>query len=91
MKHLLILTALLLSSAAHADTTTYDVAGMHCGSCAKSIQAQVCKMDGIEKCDVTVGKIVISSKKGVVLSQDQIQAAVSKAGDYKITGAHKDK
>jgi mercuric ion binding protein len=91
VKHLMILTALLLSSAAFAESTAYEVEGMHCGSCAKSIQAQVCKLDGVDKCDVTVGKVLISSKKGVNLSQEQIQAAISKAGDYKITGSHKEK
>jgi mercuric ion binding protein len=91
LKHLMILTALLLSSSAFAESTAYDVEGMHCGSCAKSIQAQVCKLDGVEKCDVTVGKVLISAKKGVILSQEQIQAAISKAGDYKITGSHKEK
>jgi copper chaperone CopZ len=91
MKHLMICAALLLSSSAFAESTSYDIEGMHCGSCAKSIQAQVCKLDGVEKCDVTVGKVMISAKKGITLSQDQIQAAISKAGDYKITGSRKEK
>lgn len=91
MKKALIFTTLLLSQAALAETVTYNVEGMHCGSCAKAIQAQVCKMDGLEKCEVSVGKVVISSKTGVNISQDQIQAAISKAGEYKITGSSKAK
>lgn len=91
MKKALVLTALLLSQTALAETITYDVEGMHCGSCAKAIQAQVCKMDGLDKCDVTVGKVVISPKKGINISQDQIQAAISKAGEYKVTGSTKSK
>nr|BFD62445.1 hypothetical protein BdHM001_11260 [Bdellovibrio sp. HM001]BFD67650.1 hypothetical protein HAGR004_26720 [Bdellovibrio sp. HAGR004] len=91
MKLLLAATALLFSQAALAETITYNVEGMHCGSCARAIKAQVCTMEGLEKCDVTVGKVVISPKAGVSISQDQIQAAISKAGEYKITNSTKSK
>ncbi|MEK2644874.1 heavy-metal-associated domain-containing protein [Bdellovibrio sp. BCCA] len=91
MKKALVLTALLLSQTALAETITYAVEGMHCGSCAKAIKAQVCKMDGLEKCDVTMGKVVISPKTGINISQEQIQAAISKAGEYKVTGSTKSK
>lgn len=91
MKTLLVATALFFSQAALAETITYDVEGMHCGSCARAIKAQVCKMDGIEKCDVTVGKVVLSPKAGSTISQDQIQAAISKAGEYKIINSSKSK
>lgn len=91
MKKALIFATLLLSQAVLAETITYDVKGMHCGSCAKAIKAEVCKMDGLEKCDVTIGKVVISPKTGVTISQDQIQAAISKAGEYKVTGSTKTK
>lgn len=91
MKKSLILAVLLLSQTALAETITYNVEGMHCGSCAKAIKAQVCKMEGLESCDVTLGKVVISPKTGVAISQDQIQSAVSKAGEYKIIGSSKSK
>ncbi len=87
MKKALIITALLFSQAALADTITYDVEGMHCGSCAKSIKAQVCKMDGLEKCEVSMGKIVITPKAGISITQDQVQSAVTEAGEYKVTGS----
>ena len=79
--------SLLIASSAFAETTTYNVEGMHCGSCAKAISAQVCKIQGIEKCDVTVGKVVITPKAGSTITQAQVQTEMSKAGDYKITGA----
>ncbi|WII71452.1 heavy metal-associated domain-containing protein [Bdellovibrio sp. 22V] len=91
MKKALIFAALLISQTALAETITYNVEGMHCGSCAKAIQAQVCKMDGLEKCEVSVGKVVISPKAGINFSQEQIQAAISKAGEYKVTGSSKSK
>ncbi|MGZ3770342.1 MAG: heavy-metal-associated domain-containing protein [Bdellovibrio sp.] len=91
MKKAFILISLFLSQTVFAETVTYNVQGMHCGSCAKMIKAEVCKMDGLEKCDVTMGKVVISPKTGVTINQDQIQAAISKAGEYKITGSTKSK
>jgi Copper chaperone len=87
MKKILVSLSLVIASSALAETTTYTVEGMHCGSCAKAITAQVCKMDGIDKCDVTVGKVVITPKSGATITQEQVQTAMSKVGDYKITGA----
>ncbi|UOF02572.1 heavy-metal-associated domain-containing protein [Bdellovibrio reynosensis] len=91
MKKALVLAALLFAQISFAETTTYKVEGMHCGSCAKSIKAHVCKMEGLEKCEVSVGKVVISPKAGVIIPQEKIQAEMSKAGDYKITGSETSK
>ena len=89
MKTAALLITLLIGSAALADTTTYNVEGMHCGSCAKNVKAEVCKIDGLERCDVTTGKVVITPKTGFKISQDQIQSAIKEAGEYKITGSQK--
>jgi copper chaperone CopZ len=86
-----ILASLLIPFFAFAETTTYSVEGMHCGSCAKAIEAQVCKADGLEKCSVSLGQVVITPKAGIHFSQEQIQSLVSKAGDYKVTGAKNSK
>lgn len=86
-----ILVSLFIPFFAHAETTTYTVEGMHCSACAKSIKAQVCKMDGLEKCDVTVGKIMITPKAGIQFSKEQIQSSISKVGDYKVTGSQTEK
>lgn len=91
MKTTLLLASLLVSSLALAETTAYEVEGMHCGACAKKVKAEVCNMPGIQSCDVSVGKVKISTKKGVEISQDQIQAAIAKAGEYKIIGSEKSK
>ncbi|MBV2167127.1 MAG: heavy-metal-associated domain-containing protein [Bdellovibrio sp.] len=91
MKKAFIIATLLISQTALAETITYNIEGMHCNSCVRSIKAQVCNMEGLEKCDVSMGKLVISPKTGINISQDQIQAAVTKAGEYKITGSSKSK
>lgn len=84
MKTSILLITLLFGLSAFAEMTTYNVEGMHCGSCAKSIKKEVCTMKGIEKCEVTQGKLSITPKAGVVISQEQVQTALSKAGEYKI-------
>lgn len=75
----------LFSLPVFAGTQTYTVSGMTCNSCVKSVKAKVCQMEGIEKCDVTVGKVVLTPKTGFQLPKDQIEAAIAKAGDYKVT------
>ncbi|QDK37190.1 heavy-metal-associated domain-containing protein [Bdellovibrio sp. NC01] len=91
MNKAILIISLLFTSAAFADTTTYEVEGMHCGGCAKMIQSKVCGMDGMEKCEVTMGKIVVATKPGITISQEKIQEAMAKAGDYKITGSKSSK
>lgn len=91
MKKALFIASLLFSLSALAEPTTYNVDGMHCGSCVKAIKAQVCKMDGLESCDVSMGKVIVTPKAGVSITQDQIQAAISKAGEYKVNGPAKGK
>lgn len=90
-KALLILLSSAIALPAFAESLEYTVEGMHCGSCAKAIQAQVCKLEGLESCEVTVGKISLSPKAGVKVSQEQVEALMSKAGPYKITGSHSKK
>lgn len=84
-KYILSLVLVLSATPALAETTTYKVAGMHCASCAGMAKAEVCKIEGIEKCTVSVGKIVITSKPNAKVSKDQIQTALSKAGEFNIT------
>ena len=79
-----IATTLLftLPLTANAADYEYKIKGMHCGGCVKSIKAKVCKLEGIEKCEVAVGSLKISTKDPVVFTPEQIQDALSKAGEY---------
>ena len=77
----------LASLSSHAETANYDVEGMHCGSCAAMIKEKLCKMDGLEKCDVSSGKITLISKDGIKLDTKKVQDLVSQAGEYKISEA----
>lgn len=69
-----------------ADTTTYNVTGMTCNSCVKAIKAQVCKIEGLESCEVSVGKVILSTKAGVTVNEQAVKDAVERAGDYKVSG-----
>lgn len=87
MKALVIALA-LTAGIAHADTTVYKVKGMHCGACVQALDAKVCKMDGVEKCEVKMGQIAITPKTGLTITQDQVQAKMSEVGDdYKIVSS----
>lgn len=90
-KALLLILSSVLTLPALANSIEYTVEGMHCGSCAKAIKAQVCKLEGLESCDVTVGKITLSPKAGVSVTKEQIEALMTKAGPYKITNSSSSK
>ncbi|MNL43321.1 hypothetical protein D3C87_1658280 [compost metagenome] len=86
MTKFLVLFLITLGLQANATETTYDVEGMHCSACAKSIQSKLCNSETYEKCEVSVGKIIVAPKAGISISKEQIQQAISKAGEYKIIG-----
>lgn len=82
---------LLFSSFAMADTATYQVKGMHCGSCAKSIETSVCKMEGVKSCkaEVTdtknqIGKLTVITEDGKPIDPSKVAELVSAAGSYTI-------
>jgi copper chaperone CopZ len=89
MKKFLVLISLcvpLFSMAGATSPSTYTVSGMTCGNCVKAVKAQVCKLDGIEKCEVSVGKVVLTPKAGAALDDLKVTKAIEKAGEYKVTG-----
>lgn len=88
MNHSVILSAILtvFSATAPADTGRFAVSGMHCSACAKSIAAKVCKMEGVEKCDVKVGSIEMTTKEGTALDAKKVEELVAATSDeYKVT------
>lgn len=90
MKKLITLFT-FLSISAFADTYTLTIEGMHCGSCAKAIAAKICKNDQFKSCDVSVGKAIITTEKGVSINNEEITALIAKAGDYKVKEIKADK
>lgn len=84
MKYILAL-ALSLPFFSFAETYTIAVEGMTCSSCAKAVRKQVCAIEGVDSCQVEIGKVVLTSKAGATISTEAIKSAVDKAGDYKVT------
>lgn len=79
MRSLSIVTLTYLALAvgnAQAETKSYTMSGMTCGSCVKSVSAQVCKLPGVEKCEVDINKMTLTGK----LDDKAISQAVEKAG-----------
>lgn len=85
MKLSFFAATLFLPLFAMAGPSTYKVSGMTCGSCVKAVKAKVCKLEGVEKCEVTIGKVILTAKPGVTLDDKMVSAAVEKAGEYKVT------
>lgn len=75
----LLVFAALTSS---AETSTFPVKGMTCGACVKSIEAKVCALDFVDKsqCNVSIGKVVLTSKKGKTIDAKAVASAVEAAG-----------
>ncbi len=61
-------------------TTTYQVAGMTCGHCARAITAEIGALTGV--CEVSVdlptGTVTVLSERE--LARDEVAAAVDEAG-----------
>ncbi|MEU2203105.1 heavy metal-associated domain-containing protein [Microbacterium oleivorans] len=62
------------------ETTEFQVTGMTCGHCEKSVRDEVSKVAGVTDIDVNVGtgKLVVSSSQPVEVSA--VIAAVDEAG-----------
>lgn len=74
---------LIFSSLALADSKVYSVQGMHCGDCAKKIEAGLCPAIGAETCQVEIGQVTLVSKKP--LDDAKVAKLIKEAGHYKVT------
>jgi copper chaperone len=75
---------LIFSSVALADTKSYNVTGMTCESCVKSVKSKVCGLKDVEKCEVEVGKVTLTSKG--TLNDKTVSEAIAAAG-FKVAEA----
>ena len=96
MKVLVALSALVFSLSAQAETTTFNVKGMHCGACAKSIEEKVCAMEGVKECKAqltkgkkNMGTLTITTDEGTAIDTAKVTELVGEAGDYTIVKAPK--
>ncbi|MBX3042008.1 MAG: heavy-metal-associated domain-containing protein [Bdellovibrionaceae bacterium] len=71
------LVVLVMPFSTLAETKTYTLEGMTCQSCVKSVKAQVCKIPGLDTCEVELNKVTLSGK---TLDEKLIESAITKAG-----------
>jgi copper chaperone CopZ len=86
MKRMIALS-LFLPALAFAEASTYTVSGMTCKACVKAVKAKVCKLEGVKKCDVSIGKVILTPKEGATIDDLKVSSAVQSAGKYEVTGS----
>jgi copper chaperone len=61
-------------------TSTYDVVGMSCDHCARSVSKEIRKIDGVDAVDVDLARGVVTVSSAAGLGESQVASAVSEAG-----------
>ncbi|CAA9221475.1 MAG: Copper(I) chaperone CopZ [uncultured Acidimicrobiales bacterium] len=66
-------------------TTTYDVKGMTCGHCVRSVTEEISELEGVSSVDVDLekGTAVVTGDAEV----EDVRSAVTEAG-FEVTGVH---
>ena len=70
-------------------STIYTVTGMTCDSCARAIKDSVSTVDGVGGVAVEIiadgeSRLIFKHKDDVVLDRSAIEAAVHRAGEYRL-------
>ncbi|MBX3440413.1 MAG: heavy-metal-associated domain-containing protein, partial [Planctomycetaceae bacterium] len=63
---------------------TYEVQGMHCGSCAAKVAGAIREIPGVRRADVTIASRRADVEAEAPLDLDQLNQAVSRVGDYRV-------
>lgn len=75
---------LFFAGLAFAETGEFEISGMKCQSCVKNLKNKVCALEGIESCEIDVGKMKLTTKQGSKLDIEKIKKAVNFNGNYNI-------
>ena len=97
MKKLIPALILTLALPALAETATFKVTGMHCGSCEQSVEAAVCKkMEGVTACKAKIinekketGELTITTAEGTTLDAKKVEELISASGEFHIRKSSK--
>lgn len=76
-----LLTLGLSSSICLAETANFKVTGMTCQACVKSVKAHVCGLKGVKKCEVEIGKVVLTPKDGQTIDRKEVAKAIKAADE----------
>ena len=61
-------------------TNTYTVVGMTCDHCARAVQSEVAKLDGVESVDVDLDSGTVTVESTTPIDDDAFATAVDEAG-----------
>lgn len=61
-------------------TATYDVVGMTCDHCVRSVESEVAKIDGVESVAADLGTGVVTVESTQPIDDADFAAAVDEAG-----------
>jgi copper chaperone CopZ len=61
-------------------TTTYQVSGMTCGHCVRSVTGEITALPGVETVEVDLGTGAVTVTSQQPLEVDAVRAAVDEAG-----------
>ena len=70
-------------------STIYTISGMTCDHCARAIKASVSTVDGVVGVAVEIvsegeSGLIFKHKDDVELDRSEIEAAIQRAGDYRL-------
>lgn len=81
----LILSAILIlslpASICLAQPATFEVTGMTCKACVKSVKAKVCGLKAVKKCEVEIGKVILTPKDGQAIDRQEVAKAIKAADE----------
>lgn len=63
---------------------TFKINGMSCGSCKQTVEKALQRVDGITSAQVSLNPPEAIIEKADAVTLDQLNAALSKAGNYSI-------
>lgn len=68
-----------------ATTSTFQVAGMTCGHCVNSVQAEVSRIDGVSAVDIDLSSGRLTVTSGTPVDPSAVRSAVEEAGYEVVT------
>ena len=85
MKKMLTLGLLLTAQLAIAGGGEYTVQGLTTPENVTAVKAKVCSLKTLDTCEVTAGKIKVTSKSDNKSQDSDLRKALKEAGNYQIT------
>ena len=83
----LVLASCLASNIALAGAREYTVKGLTTDENVKAVKTKVCALKSFDNCEVSPGKIKLTSKTDNKAQDSDLRKALKDAGNFEITGS----